>query len=96
MNETAKAKVSTTPKIPAAERVWAGDANAALTASETEPARPKRTARLCTISARTRSGTIAATTMMNGNSETNALAASAIDRSTNSTSSNLDQNRPGQ
>ena len=94
MNDTANATVSSTPISPVAALVASGVAKAWLTAWRDWLSTPSRSARVRRISCRTRSDVSALITITSGNSDTNALAAKATDRSTNSTSNNRDRHRP--
>ena len=94
VKDTANATVSSTPIRPVAALVASGEAKAWLTACRDWPSIPSRSASACRISRLTRSGVTALITISSGNNETNALAASATDRSTNSISNSRDHHRP--
>ncbi len=94
VKDTAKATVKVAPMIPVAALVASGVAKDSRMASNDVPLSPSRSARIATICSRTLVGVSAAIRISSGNNETNALAASATDRSTNSTSSSRDHNRP--
>ena len=79
--------------MPVARLMSSDDANAPLTVWRPSPLNPSRCVSVLRIESRTDDGAKAATTTRAGNSETNALAASATLRSTNSFSSNRSQIR---
>ena len=76
-----------------ARRTSSAEANASLTDVSPEPDSPYRTCIEVRMSVRIRCGAKAATTMMSGNRDTNALEANATLRSTNSFSSSRSHTR---
>jgi hypothetical protein len=87
VNELAKKTARTRPSTPVARRMSSAEANACWTVASEPPVMPRRWVSVVKMDLRRRGGTKAATTMMSGKNETNALPARAMLRSTNSVSS---------
>jgi hypothetical protein len=75
-------------------RVTSGDANAWRTTSNAAPLTPNLVAITLSISSRPCTGSTDAKAIRRAKKDTNAFAASATDRSMNSSSSNRPQTRP--